>query len=50
MISDALLRVAAAEAEAHLLKCLPEVQPHQFSPRCERKNVMLGVEATIFLT
>ena len=41
MISDALLHAAAAEAEAHLLKSLPEVRPHQFSPRFERKMKQL---------
>ena len=37
MISDALLREAAAEAEVCLLANLPEVQPHEFSAGFERK-------------
>ena len=37
MISDALLREAAAEAEACLLANLPEVRPHKFSAGFERK-------------
>ena len=37
MISDALLREAAAEAEVCLLANLPEIQPHEFSAGFERK-------------
>lgn len=37
MISDALLREAAAEAEVCLLANLPEIQPHEFSTEFERK-------------
>ena len=37
MITDALLREAAAEAEACLLANLPEIQLHQFSAGFERK-------------
>lgn len=37
MITDAMLREAAGEAERFLLAHLPEPQPHQFSPRFERR-------------
>ena len=37
MITDAMLREATGEAESFLLAHLPEPQPHQFSPRFERR-------------
>lgn len=37
MITDAMLREAAGEAERFLLAHLPEPQPHQFSPKFERR-------------
>ena len=37
MITDAMLREAAGEAERFLLAHLPESQPHHFSPRFERR-------------
>ena len=37
MITDAMLRLAAAEAEHCLLGQLPEPQDHTFTPAFERK-------------